>query len=39
MLEGTIAMLILASFVFVVGLWGAAGAHPPSNKQNKPRSK
>jgi len=38
MLEGTIAMLILASVIFAIGLWGAAGSHPRGQKQ-KPRSK
>ena len=38
MLEATIGMAILASVLFALGLWGAAGSHP-RDKQNKPHSK
>lgn len=38
MLDATIGMAILASVMFVIGLWGAAGSHP-RDKQDKPHSK
>jgi hypothetical protein len=39
MLNATIGMAILASSLFALGLWGAAGSHPRDQKQNKPRNK